>query len=283
MSTITKTKTGVTVKLVILTENDNYVLQNYGKLTSFKICEHLGIEMKDYRGITSKLSKLGLIETPVSKKLRELKEQKEVKNSFNNHDGVQKRIARDLVITEINDSNLVGKVLGLPFKNATFERQLLSDVSKDFTFVGCEHNQETYFNMLQTVIDNRLPMSCINGELIDTINNSKRDEYAHIFADFCGQFDTYRKDIKTIFKNKLVKVGGIVAITLANRNSSKNSLISTLNELNPLDSIEGSSIECGVKTYLLKKAKFNFALTKVFTYKDDEKQSMILYILKRVR
>ena len=48
-------------------------------------------------------------------------------------------------------------------------------------------------------------------------------------------------------------------------------------------SSDGNEIENGIKTFLLKKGKSKYALTQSFPYKDDEKQAMILFILKRVK
>jgi hypothetical protein len=282
-------KTSEPTKDVFLTENDCYVIEHYGTKTGAEFCEELNIESKDYKGITSKLSKAWLIPTALVKKkieakarLEEAKAKKEG-NVYTNSNGLNKQLGRDIVVNEIRDSGIVGTVLSLPFEECIFEHQLLDRVCKEFDFVGVEEHRQTYYNLLQTVINDKIKMSCNLGKFLETVKNSKRDQYAHIFADFCGQADSYLEDIKLIIKNKLVQVGGTIAITFTNRNSSKDSVIRVMNELNPIGVNKGNAVEKGVLTYLNKISKTNYAIVKTFSYKDDGQQGMVLFVLKRVK
>ena len=267
-----------------LTQNEMYIVMNYATQTPAEIMETLNLNLGDYRGLAAKLSKLGLILTPNMKKKLAIQEAKEEKNTYLNEGGTLKQLARDLVCQAIETSKKVGKILSLPFETCKFERQLLETVSNKFTFVGVERLKETYFNMLKTVVENRLNMSCINGNFIDTVKSSLKNEYAHVYADFCGNFDDYHHDIKLLLKKKIVQVGGTVSITLSNRTFKKTSdIVDRMNDLNPIGLVDGNKIENAIKTFLVKESKNNYALTNVFSYKDDERQAMILFTLVRVK
>jgi hypothetical protein len=188
-----------------------------------------------------------------------------------------------MVCDEIKSTNLFGNILSLPFHECKFEKQLIKDVSDNFSFTGVEKEKDTYFKLIKTVQESKLNMSCINGLLIETIRRSRKNDFAHIFADFCGYFEDFYKDIELMFKKDIVQVGGTISITLSNRSFKRTDIISKMNELNPLSLMDGNEIENGIKTFLLKKGKSKYALTQSFPYKDDEKQAMILFILKRVK
>jgi len=261
-----------------LTKLDKIVIKYYGKKTSNEICELADISLPKFRGVASRLSKLGEIVTP-----NKTKKPKKETNTFTNFDGVNKTFGRNLLADRIKETGIIGRVLTLPYSSCIFELLLLDKISKDFTFVGCEHNPDTYYEMLKTVIKHKINMACIPNDLIETVKRSKEGDYAHIFADYCGQFDTYAEDIKLILKKKPIQVGGIFAFTVSNRKANKDSIIDEMNKLEPIGVRDGNLVEHGIRTFLTKYAKNNFATLVSYPYKDDEKQAMLLVIMQRVK
>jgi hypothetical protein len=281
---MSKATSKVNFNTIVLTKNENYIVNNYDNFTGTQIAKKCKLKMKDYRGLTAKLSKLGLILTPNAKKKQALAQKEQEKNTFINVGGAMKQVARDVLIQSIQESCIVGKVLSLPFATCGFELQLLEDVSSEFRFIGVERVDETYYNMLQTVIDNQLNMSCVHGQFIDTVKTLRKNSLAHVNADFCGFFDDYHQDIQILLKSKAVVVGGTIGITFANRSFKTNSdIVNQMNELNPTALIHGNEVENAIRTFLIKESKNNYSLTKVLPYKDDERQAMILFVLKRIK
>lgn len=65
-------------------------------------------------------------------------------------------------------------------------------------------------------LSNRVVM--YNHDINDALLKEKEsDRYAHIFVDYCGMYSTNKQTIQHILENNLVKVGGLIWITLCGR------------------------------------------------------------------
>ena len=260
-----------------LSKNDTIIVKNYETKSTEELMKLTKLNMADYRGRTASLSKKGLILTKAT-----LKKINAPKNTYTNDSGVMKNNCRNVIIDDIIDSGLTGTVLSLPFETCVFERSLLKKSGKNFNFVGVEKNELTYKKMLITSVRENIDMECIHGDFSDVIK--KGGQYDHIFADWCSQVNSLSTDIKTILNNKMVKVGGIFAFTVQNRaHEKKNGVLKLMNSLNPVGLFDNKHVENGIRTFVLKESGYNFSLERVVTYKDDEKQAMIMILLKRVK
>ena len=260
------------MKTITISEVDKIIIEYYNKVSVKELCKKTDLNIANMKGRLSTLSKQNLIKTNNKKKV----------NSFTNSKGIKKAQARAIMIGAIKQSRLFGKVLTLPYKTCEIERNLIDKVSKRFKFIGCEREPKVFIDMLKTVIKYKLDMDCIHGEIGEQIANAKENEFDHLILDYCGQLSTTYNDIRTALKNKIVKIGGTIAITLNKRQSVKDGIENEMNMLNPLG-IENGQVENAILTFIFGVTDFNYSLQTKFTYKDKKNSSMILIILKRVK
>ncbi|HRC81884.1 MAG TPA: hypothetical protein PLF27_10910 [Sedimentibacter sp.] len=124
-----------------------------------------------------------------------------------------------------------GIVPTLPF-NFDFEKVIVSNPKlKGLQFWGFEfpynatkrkeslkqwHKQHEILSV-NSKLSNRVTMFFKN--INDVLENSTEGMFAHVFADYCGTLMSNESAIRSVFENKIVKVGGIVWITISPRNN----------------------------------------------------------------
>jgi hypothetical protein len=203
-------------------------------------------------------------------------------DAFANSDGIKKEAAREIMVEAIRVSGLYGKVLTLPYKYCNIERKLI-DVSKKFSFVGCETEPDVYFEMIRTVAEHRIDMECSPRPIGEKIEVAHEGEYSHLLLDYCGQLNSFQNDIKMAMENDIVKVGGSISITLNKRKTVKGGIEDAMNDLNPLGNVEGMEVENAILTFIRIVGGFKYSIETVMPYKDKGKGSMILVVVKRVK
>ena len=202
---------------------------------------------------------------------------------FTNSNGFFKQQARQIMVSAIAESKLFGKVLSLPFETCHIERMLIEDVSKKLKFVGCEIEEDVYFKMLETVAKYKLKMNCVYGSIGEQIAKARENEYSHLILDYCGQLNSFHTDIKMAMENKIVEVGGTISITLNRRKTVVGGIEDQINALTPYADLENRQVENALLHFLAMNSGGNYAIEKVFPYKDKGKQQMILVVVKRVK
>lgn len=207
-------------------------------------------------------------------------------NKFSNKCGDEKEKTRIKIKTAIENSGVGfdNPIVSLPFEDLKMELKLLSEVSKKFKFIGCERDKQTYKNMLSNIVKNDLTINTYFGNIGDLLITRKTNSISHLILDYCGQFGMHYKDIQYTMENDLVEVNGIIALTFNNRISIGTEYIYNLMEkLNPRTDVDDDKrVIHSIKTFINRIGGLKYAIEEVFKYKDKEKASMVLVIIKRV-
>lgn len=149
-------------------------------------------------------------------------------NPSGNFESEQKNITHDKIIELLheNPSPKKGIVLTLPYV-CTLESRIVETTDLSLNFQGYEYayhsgvkrkSAETEEKQKLFFAHNphmRKRMSIANADINDIIMAGISDQYAHIFADYCGTFKKNKLAIEYMLKNNLVQKGGIIWVTLS--------------------------------------------------------------------
>jgi hypothetical protein len=207
-------------------------------------------------------------------------------NSFSNNAGNEKEKTRIKIKNAIEKSGVGfdNPIVSLPYEDLKMELKLLKEVSNKFKFIGCEIDKQTYKNMLSNIIKNDLTINTYFGAIGDLLLTRKKDSISHLILDYCGQFESFYKDIQYTIENDLVELNGIIALTFNNRISTSSRYIYELMEkLNPrTDNDDDKTVIHSIKTFINRIGGLKYAIEEVFVYGDKGKASMVLVIIKRI-
>jgi len=267
-------KTSVEKKLAILQS-----LTDVPFATAQEIAEVHDVSISNVAGIKAIYNKRGI---EYITKLRGKLPHKSFSGAFLNFEGDGKLGARERMFRHIQLAKLrCGKILTLPSTEWKMER-MLNQISKRFNYIACENNPECFKKMVAKSDWYGTNNVCHQTSVGNFIFQAKEDEYSHLLLDYCGKLETFQKEIKYACENKIVKKGGIIAVTLY-RTRSKSPMISKLNQLH--SDMSGQHIEMNDNTNAVKmffhclSALTEFEVVEEFTYHDSS--PMILVILKR--
>ena len=209
---------------------------------------------------------------------------------FTNNKGVNKEIARNKMAKYIVDSNVEGLVPTLPYIHANIEKKILAQ-NENYEFIGVEKLPIVYDAMVQTIKNEKLPIKPYLGDFCDKIYGAKENQYAHIIGDYCGELPTFASEVEYAVSNKIVKVGGIMALTFGKPIRSKclksDSIFKLGSFITNHDTDVRSQSDKAIEGYFQRLIGFDFELTEIFNYHDDKGKGkgypMVLVILKRLR
>jgi hypothetical protein len=249
------------------------------------------IASNDYY-ITAKkiMRKFGVSHQKASSNINAFRKKKSSNNEnsakFHNENGNGKQQARMKMIKYIDRSNLrTGKILTLPFSKCIIEKELMSVVGKNnFEFIGYERDKETYWDMMKTILNDRLPIYPVLGDIGEEIQSSYEDKYSHLILDYCCQLNTIAEDMISLFSGNIMKVGGMALITLNKRICKVGNADKIYNEMNQLVKKEkDTDLDTihAMKVFFSKVCGFNYSIEEFFEYHDTA--SMVLIIIKRIR
>jgi hypothetical protein len=219
---------------------------------------------------------------------------KEVSN-FANIKGLHKDEARDKIVNEINKSGLTyGKILSLPACQFIIERTIFNKVSQRFTYVGVEYDKGEYFKLLMNLAKEQFVMTPIFGNISEQIFKCNENELSHLILDYCGQLDTFAKEIIYAIQNNIVAKNGIIAITLNRRislgsgQSFADTIYSDMLGLRNIKEVEkGELVRTALNIFLERICGLNYAIIETFEYCDNKENkkgaNMVLAIVKRLR
>jgi len=123
-----------------------------------------------------------------------------------------------------------GIVPTLPFK-FDFEKSLIKMKElSELKFWGFEfaynaskgvESRKRFKEQIKTIessksLSNRLTM--FYKDINDVLKFSAEDQFAHIFADYCGTLNTNQDAIISVLQNKCLKIGGLLWVTINPRN-----------------------------------------------------------------
>lgn len=268
-------------KELSLAEIQKYILANYGKITNEEIATNLGIKKSKVSGSIAALKRTGKIEhKAVGKKAKK----KVSTNTYSNADGENKQRARIKMENAVTTSGVTGTILTLPHIGCTIEKMILIR-NKNMDFVGCEIDKPTYNGMVNTVRKQQLPIKTHFGAISEQIYGVDSDTYAHMILDYCGSIVSVDKEVRYTFQNDLVKVGGTVSITFSKRgHTDPNNIIKQLAQtVSNNEADKRGEMERGVEAYFNRVIGFNYAITEIFSYKDDGKGAMMMVQVKRIK
>jgi len=128
---------------------------------------------------------------------------------------LEKKIARQITTDEVIESGITGQILSLSSIDYIIEKKIVKR-NPNFKFTCCEFDPDTYYAMLKTVAEKKLPFfdnrMCALSEII---YSSVKNNYAHIIADYCRTFNSHAEELEHILRNDILKIGGTLAITLS--------------------------------------------------------------------
>ena len=258
-----------------------YILANYGKITNDKIASDLGIKKSKVSGSIAALKRTGKIE---HKAIGKKKAKKKSTNTYTNESGENKQLARIKMEHVVTKSGVTGTILTLPHIGCTIEKMVLLRNPK-MDFIGCEIDKPTYNGMVNTVRKQKLPIKTHFGAISEQIYGVDSDTYAHMILDYCGSIVSVNKEVQYVFNNDLVKVGGTVSITFSKRgHTDPNNIIKQLAQtVSNNEADKRGEMERGVEAYFNRVIGFNYAITEIFSYKDDGKGAMMMVQVKRIK
>lgn len=211
-------------------------------------------------------------------------------DTYNENNGVNKEVARNKMAKYIVDSNVEGTIPTLPYKYGTIEKKILAQ-NENYDFIGVEKLPKVYDVLVETIKNEKLPIKPYLGDFCDKIYGAKENQYAHIIGDYCGELPTFANEVEYAVTNKIVKVGGIMALTFGKPIRSKclksDSIFKLGSFITNHDKDVRSQSDKAIEGYFQRLIGFNFELTEIFNYHDDKGKGkgypMVLVILKRLR
>lgn len=250
-------------------------------------------EVMESLNITSNVYRANL--ASITKRNKKLKESsKIISGVFTHEESVNKNVLyRNPIIEKINESSLKsGIIFSLPAKNFTTEKRIFNEISKKFEFFGVEHDEKVYFKLLENLAKNKFKMVVYPTELSELLDTAKENSISHLIADYCGQLHTYENEITNAIKRNIVKVDGIIAITINKRITG----LKNQKFYDDMISLNGTEmygkdirkVEKAFKIFLERLCGFNYKLETYLDYRSERENggkcaNMMLGIIRRIK
>ena len=254
--------------------------------STVELTKKLGISSSTLAGRKLSLSNRGHIRPNV--KYVPKNPHKPKKDGYTNADGENKEIARNKMAKYIVDSGVIGLIPTLPHIKCIIEQKILVDAPTN-TFLGVELKKPIYNSMKRVIRKHKLPFKTYRGKIGDKIWGQAKDVYAHMILDYCGCLSSFSKEIEYSINNKIVKSGGIIAITFGKPHRGDSDTTKFIMSLgttitnNPFDNRCAS--DKATEAYFNRIIGDNFEFVEIFNYKDDKENGkgypMTLVILRR--
>lgn len=267
-----------------------FIIKNYKKMDTYEMANKLGVKPFRVAGNKAALTRLKKIGTDgkiavFGKKAKQLTEKPKVeKNTYKNHNGVNKSIARDKMADIIIKSGVSGIVPCLPNKDWTIER-MIHDKTQCNTYLGVEREKETYNVMRSTLQD----LKSINffgathfGNISEVIFGKYENSYAHMILDYCGNLRTIQKELEYSLQHNLLMVNGVMAVTFAKPIRGVDSESLRLLDLAPIHNADNRcESDKAIEAYFQKITGFTHKVVEFFYYQDT--YPMTLVLIQRVK
>ena len=215
-------------------------------------------------------------------KIKENKQKKEKKQGvFTNQDGANKQVARTKMADAIIDSNVIGIIPSLA-KTWAIEQKIAMGL-KGIEFLGIENDPVIFTEMKRALKKTTLTAKTYYGSISDKIFGQLEDTYAGLILDYCGCLPTFSKEIEYTITNNIVKVGGIIAVTVAK--PIRNTLGAKSARILNLATKSNTDFRCNsdraIEAYFNKITGWNYEVQEIFYYQDTYK--MVLILIKRLK
>lgn len=217
----------------------------------------------------------------------------EPKKAFKNHEGLGKMECRKIVSKFIGEiPGRYPKILTLPCDKWLWEKEVLSQ-KPESKFVGVEYDNDVFNRMVSTYVNSpELQKSVVglhNCSMWDVIRRSEENEYNHMILDYCGIINSFKDEIDEVMTRNLVKVGGIISITLSltgRHNNDGGKEINNILTVIPKDIFGLEMSDCSFSTKLsistmVLKQDGRYKLDEVIEYNDTT--PMLLFVIRRMK
>lgn len=257
-----------------------FIVKNYKKLNTREMADKLKTSSVKIVANVIALRKKGLLE--LSEKPTKYEEKiRNRENTYTNHDGQNKEVARIKMANYIIDSGVVGTIPTLPNTSWAIEQKIDKQISGN-EFIGVECDEAT-FNVMKAKLKHlKLKAKTIFGFIGSIIYGKLENTYAHLILDYCGNLATISKEVEYAIYNDIVNVGGIIAVTFSKPirgTDIQSEKLKSLSAINNTD--ERCMSDKGVEAYFNKITGWNYQVVEFFYYQDT--YPMTLVIIKRIK
>ena len=210
-----------------------------------------------------------------------------ITNTYRNHDGENKEVARVKMDNYVSDSGVVGDVPTLPNTDWIIEQKIARQLP-DMRFIGAELERSTFNKMRKNLRSLDLNATTYFGKIGDLIYGKTEDTYAHLILDYCGHLSTFSKEIEYAINNNIIKVGGIMAITFGKPLRGLDSQTAKIKGLAPINNGDERCVsDRGIENYFAKITGWNYEVKEIFYYSDKKESGkgypMTLVVIKRIK
>lgn len=260
-------------------EIQQFIIDNNKKLSREEIMKSLDINLFVYR------ANLASINKRYNKKV--------VSGVFTHEESIVKEVLyRNPIIEKITQSSLKnGVIVSLPAKKFITEKRIFNEISKNFDFIGVERNDDIYYELLKNLSKNQFKMVVYPTDLSKVLTEMKENSVSHLIADYCGQLHTHEKEITDAIKRNIVKVDGVITITINKRitGAENHKFYDEMISLNNTEMYNHlSKVEKAFKIFLERLCGFDYKLETYLDYHSNKSNggkcaNMMLAIIKRVK
>lgn len=234
-------------------------------------------------GVT--LRTVGAIYAHLSRAAKKAGIVKKADNSYSNHDGFNKNVARTKMINPIIDSGVAGNILTLPNNNWIIEQKIAKAV-KGVSFTAVECVRKTFLEMRRKGKELGLSFTANFGFINEFIYGKIENSYGHLILDYCGELPKISKEIEYAINNNIVAVGGIIAVTFVKQiRGTKNTVLGET--IMGLATINNGDLRCdterAAEAYFNKITGWNYRVEEFFYYQDKGHTPMALVVIKRIK
>jgi predicted transcriptional regulator len=209
---------------------------------------------------------------------------KESKNTYQNHKGINKQNAREIMKNAIVESGVVGVIPTLPNTEWAIEQMIDNEV-KGNNFLGVERDAPTYKKMKQTlnkIRKNGFVGGSHFGDIASIIYGKNENSFAHLILDYCGNLVTIKNELEYAINKNILAVDGVMAVTFSKPIRGIDNESKKLLNLAPKNnSDERCQSDRAIESYFHKITGFTHEVVEFFYYRDS--YPMTLVIIKRVK
>ena len=201
---------------------------------------------------------------------------------FTNGDGIEKSKSRIIATNYIIDSGVVGDIATLPANNC-YAEMLIHSAIPEMTFTARERKKVTLLEMRKVIRENNLPITSKLGDISEIIYGQRKNKYAHMYLDYCGELTSFEKEIKYAVKEKLVAKRGYIIITLGKPLRDKKNSTKWIKELGVTKTNNVNDNRClsdkSIEAFFYNLIGSNYDFVEQFNYMDT--YPMIMIVLRR--
>lgn len=271
-----------------------FILKNNDRLNTYEMAKALNVEPMRIGGNKAALKRQGLLSVADLKvktdkaidKLNSVLTPYQLKkakgeNTYINHNGENKEVARNKMANVIIDSGITGLIPTLPNTEWAIEQKVANGLN-NVKFLGIECDEATYVAMRSNLKNTGLNAETYLGYFGDKVYGKIENSYAHLIMDYCGELHTISKEVEYAINNDLVVVGGCMCVTFAKPMRGTTPQAEKLKGLAAINNVDDRCMsDRAIEAYFNKVTGWNYEVVEFFYYQDT--YPMTLVIIKRIK